>query len=146
VQQLAQVVGVGAVGLGAPLGAAQRPGVGRLGQVRAEPGTLQLLGDEPPAGGGLQREVGLLTGEPSKPAPQLQAGGRAELPAAGFAAVGINPVVGDLPPVDVKASYDGHRDLLWLPRLRSDAASVPHRAEGVPLTCHLWLVKSRERP
>jgi hypothetical protein len=53
VQQPAQVAGVGAVGLGAPLGAAQRPGVGRLGQVRAEPSTLQLLGDEPPAGGGL---------------------------------------------------------------------------------------------
>jgi hypothetical protein len=25
-------------------------GVGRLGQVRAEPGALELLGDEPPAG------------------------------------------------------------------------------------------------
>jgi hypothetical protein len=32
--------------------------------------------------------------------------------------------------VDVEAAYDGHRDLLWLPPLRSDAASVPHRAEG----------------
>ena len=136
-QQLAQVAGVGAVGLGAPLGAAQRPGVGRLGQVRAEPGALQLLGDEPPAGGGLQREVGLLAVELSKPGAQLQAGGRAELPAASLAGVGVDPVVGDLPPVDVEAAYDGHRDLLWLPPLRSDAASVPHRAEGVPLTCHL---------
>jgi hypothetical protein len=49
-QELAQVAGVGAVGLGPPLGAAQRPGVGRLGQVGAAPGTLQFLGDEPPAG------------------------------------------------------------------------------------------------
>jgi len=115
-QQLPQVAGVGAVGLGAPLGAAQRPGVGRLGQVRAEPGALQLLGDQPPAGGGLQGEPGLLAGEPSKPAAQLQAGGRAELPAAGLAGVGVDPVVGDLAAVDVEASYDGHRDLLWLPQ------------------------------
>jgi hypothetical protein len=34
------------------------------------------------------------------------------------------------------SSHDGHRDSLWLPPFRSDAASVPHRAEGVPLTCH----------
>jgi len=111
-QQLAQVAGVGAVGLGPPLGAAQGPGVGRLGQVRTEPGTLQLLGDEPPAGGGLQGEVGLLAGEPGQPGAQLQAGGRAKLPAAGLAGRGVDPVVGDLPPVDVKAAYDGHRDLL----------------------------------
>jgi hypothetical protein len=39
------VAGVGPVGLGAPLGAAQRAGVGRLGQVGAEPGTGDLLGD-----------------------------------------------------------------------------------------------------
>jgi hypothetical protein len=26
--------------------------------------------------------------------------------------------------------------------VRSDAASVPHRAEGVPLTCHLWRVNA----
>jgi hypothetical protein len=116
-QQLPQVAGVGPVGLGAPLGAAQRPGVGRLGQVRAAPGALQLLGDEPPAGGGLQGEVRLLAGEPSKPAAQLHARGRAELPAAGLAGGGVDPVVGDLPAVDVEASYDGHRDLLWLPRV-----------------------------
>ena len=47
-QQLPQQLGVGPVGLGPPLGAAQRPGVGRLGQMRTEPGTLQRLGDEPP--------------------------------------------------------------------------------------------------
>ncbi len=69
------MVGVGAVGLGPPLGAAQRPGVGRLGQVSYGTGTLQLLGDEPPAGGDLQGEVGLLAGEASKPGAQLQAGG-----------------------------------------------------------------------
>jgi hypothetical protein len=38
-----------------------------------------------------------------------------ELPAAGLAGSGVDPVVGDLAAVDVEASYDGHRDLLWLP-------------------------------
>jgi hypothetical protein len=137
VQQLAQVVGVGAVGLGAPLGAAERPGVGRLSQVDRDPGVLQFLGNEPPAGRSFKGNVGLLAGEASKPGAQLQAGGWAELPAASLASRGVDPVVGDLPPVDVEAAYDGHRDLLWLPPLRSDAARVPHRAEGVPLTCHL---------
>jgi hypothetical protein len=34
--------------------AAQGAGVGRLGQVRAEPSARQFLGNEPPAGGGLK--------------------------------------------------------------------------------------------
>jgi hypothetical protein len=33
----------------------------------------------------------------------------------GLPGVGVDPVVGDLPPVDVESAYDGHRDLLWLP-------------------------------
>jgi hypothetical protein len=66
-QQLPQVAGVGPVGLGAPLGAAQRVGVGRLGQVRADPNAGELLGDEPPAGRGLQREAGLLLVELVEP-------------------------------------------------------------------------------
>jgi hypothetical protein len=55
-QQLAQMPGVGAVGLGPPLRAAGGRGVGRLGQMRLDPGTLQLLHHEPPAGAGLDRE------------------------------------------------------------------------------------------
>jgi hypothetical protein len=62
------------------------PGVGR---VRAEPGAFQFLGDEPPAGGGLQGEVRLLAAEPSKPSAQLHAHGRAELPTAGLAGIGV---------------------------------------------------------
>jgi hypothetical protein len=50
------VPGVGAVGLGPPLGPAGGGGVGRLGQMRLDSGTLQLLHDEPPAGAGLDRE------------------------------------------------------------------------------------------
>jgi hypothetical protein len=68
-QQLPQVAGVGAVGLGAPLGAAQGAGVGRLGQVRPTPSTLELLDDVAPAGGGLQREGGRLAAELRQPGP-----------------------------------------------------------------------------
>jgi hypothetical protein len=50
------VSGVGAVGLRAPFRAAGGRGVGRLGQMRLDSGTLQLLHDEPPAGAGLDRE------------------------------------------------------------------------------------------
>jgi hypothetical protein len=90
-------------------------GVGRLGQVRAEPGTGDLLGDKPPAGRGLQREAGLLLVELVEPGAQLETGGGTELPAAGLAGRGVKVVVGDLAAVDVEPSYDGHRDLLWLP-------------------------------
>jgi hypothetical protein len=47
---------VGAVGLGAPLGAAQAGGLGRLGQVGGEPDPLQFLDHEPPTGAALDRE------------------------------------------------------------------------------------------
>jgi hypothetical protein len=95
------VAGVGPVGLGAPLGAAQRAGVGRLGQVRADPHALELLGDEPPAGGGLQREAGLLSVELLQPGAQLETGGGAELAAASLAGRGVKDVEGDLAAVDV---------------------------------------------
>jgi 23S rRNA A2030 N6-methylase RlmJ len=121
---------VGAVCLGAPFGAAQRAGVGRLGQVRADPYALEFLGNEPPAGRGLQREAGLLWVELVDPGAQLQAGGGAELPAAGLAGRGVEVVVGDLPAVDVEPSYDGHRDLLWLPLCDPIRPACRIRAEG----------------
>jgi hypothetical protein len=61
---LPQQPGVGAVGLGPPLGAAQAAGLGRLGQVRDQPGRLQLLDHEPPAGAALHREPALAAGQP----------------------------------------------------------------------------------
>jgi hypothetical protein len=68
-QQVTQVTGVGPVGLGPPLGAAQGAGVGRLGQLGAKPGAHDLLGDIPPAGRAFKGEVGLLPSQPSKPGP-----------------------------------------------------------------------------
>src|SRR5215813_2599506 len=55
-QQDPQVPGVGLVGLGPPFAAPQRRGVGRLAQMRADPGRGQLLGDIPPARAPLHRE------------------------------------------------------------------------------------------
>jgi hypothetical protein len=72
-QQVAQVAGVALVGLGAPLRAARRGGVGRLGQLNRGAGALQLLDDEPPAGGRLHRGLDVL----ARPAAQEDAQGRA---------------------------------------------------------------------
>src|SRR3954454_21317156 len=107
--------GVGAVGLGTPLGPASGRGVGWLGQMRLDPGTLQLLHDEPPAGAGLDRErrrrpidVRL------QPATEQDPVGRGD-PSPPYLAVALIAVVeGDLPPVNVQSAYDPHRDLLKL--------------------------------
>jgi hypothetical protein len=48
-QQGPEVPGVGLVGLGVPLAAPQHSGVGRLAQMRGDPGRGQLVGDVPPA-------------------------------------------------------------------------------------------------
>jgi hypothetical protein len=72
------VPAVGLVGLGVPLAAAGERGVGRLGQMRRDPGRGQLLGDIPPPGAPLDRERGILAaGEPRQPGPQV-------LPVAGL--------------------------------------------------------------
>jgi hypothetical protein len=55
------------------LGAAQGAGVGRLGQVRHAPGTLEFLDEVAPAGGGFQRERGRLAVELCKPGAHLHA-------------------------------------------------------------------------
>jgi hypothetical protein len=109
------VASVELVGLGAPLGATQRAGVGRLGQLRGGPRTLQLLHDIPPAGAALQREGGLPTGELAQPGAQVLAVGRGEPAALVLATVTVDPVVGDLAAVHVKPTYDRHRDLLRAP-------------------------------
>jgi hypothetical protein len=49
-QQRPEVPGVGLVGLGVPLAAAGGGGVGRLADMRGDPGRGKLLGDIPPPG------------------------------------------------------------------------------------------------
>jgi hypothetical protein len=63
-----------------PLAAAQRGGVGRLGQMRGDPGRGQLPGHIPPPGASLDRERGIVpAGEPGQPGPQMRPVGRGDL-------------------------------------------------------------------
>ena len=104
-----QVPGVGLVGLGMPLAAAQRGGVSRLGQVRDDPRRRQLLHHIPPPGAALQREMDVvLAGEPGQPPPQMlpvSGGNPAPLYLPGR---GLKKVEGQLAAVHVKRAYDGH--------------------------------------
>ena len=62
-QQLANVPRIGTVALGALLIAAAGRGLGRLGQVHDRTDLRQLVGDKPPAGRRLQRDLKLLPAE-----------------------------------------------------------------------------------
>jgi hypothetical protein len=114
-QQLPQQPGVGAVGLGPPLGAAQAAGLGRLGQVGEEPGRLELLDHKPPTGAALHRECALEVGQLAQPGAQACPGRRHDPTPVGLAAVAIHPVEGDLGSVHIQPAYDAHRDLLRAP-------------------------------
>jgi hypothetical protein len=82
-QQHPQVPAVGLVGLGVPLAAAGKRGVGRLGQVRRDTGRGQLPGDIPPPGAPLDRERDVITaGEPGQPGPQVLPVSRTDLASA----------------------------------------------------------------
>jgi hypothetical protein len=123
-QQPAQVPGVGPVGLGVPLAAAGVRGVGRLGQVRGAPGRGHLLGDVPPPGAPLERERDIAApGEPGQPGPQVLPVRGRDLPAGHLACHGVEAVEGQLLPVDIEPAYDGHRDLLKLPKGRAGGAA-----------------------
>ena len=121
----AQVVGVGAVSLGR---AAWGPRSARVsaGSARCAPNPARSSSsatNRQPVVASNAR-VGLCwPANRASQTSQPRQGGRAELPAAGLAAASVQVVVGDLPPVDVEAAYDGHRDLLGSCALRSDAAS-----------------------
>ena len=119
-QQHPQVAAVGLVGLGVPLAAAGERGVGRLGQMRRDPGRGQLLGGVPPPGTSLDRERGILAAsEPRQPGPQVLPVSRGDLAAAHLPGLGVEVVEGDLLPVDIQPAYDGHRDLLKLRKGRT---------------------------
>jgi hypothetical protein len=116
-QQDPQVPGVGLIGLGVPLAAAQRRGVGRLADMRGDPGRGQLLGDIPPPGAPLHRERDVVTaGEPDQPGPQVRPVGRGDLAALHLPGHGVEIVEGQLLPVNIQPAYDRHRDLLKLRR------------------------------
>ena len=115
--------GVGPVGLGVPLAAPGERGVGRLGQVHADPGRGQLPGDVPPPGAPLHRERDVVAaGEPGQPGPQVLPVRRRDLAAHHLPGHRVEVVEGQLLPVNIQSAYDGHRDLLKLPR----APTRPH--------------------
>src|SRR5215467_9171334 len=115
--------GVSFVGLGVPLAAAQRGGVSRLTQMRGNPGRGQLLGHIPPPRAPLHREPGIpAAGEPRQPGPQMLPVSRRDLATPHLPGHGVEIVEGDLLPVNIQPAYDGHRDLLTLPR----APQAPH--------------------
>ena len=116
-QQLPEVPAVGLIGLGVPLAAAGKRGVGRLGQMRRDAGRGQFFGDIPPPGAPLGRERDVIAAsEPRQPGAQVLPVGRADLAAPHLPGAGVEVVEGDLLPVDIQPAYDGHRDLLKLPR------------------------------
>ena len=107
--------GVGFVGLGVPLAAPQRGGVGRLAHMRGDPGRGQFFGDIPPPGAPLHRERDVVTaGEPGQPGPQVHPVSRGDLAPLYLPGHGAGIVEGHLLPVDIQPAYDGHRDLLKL--------------------------------
>jgi hypothetical protein len=109
--------GIGLVGLGMPLAAPGRGGVGRLAQMRRDAGAGQFLGHIPPPGAPLHRERDVIAaGEPRQPGPQVLPVGRGDLAAPHLPGHGIQAVEGQLLSVDIQPAYDGHRDLLTLPR------------------------------
>jgi len=105
--------GVGPVGLGVPLAAPGERSVGRLSQMRRDPGRGEFLGHIPPPGAPLDRERDIITAaEPGQPGPQVLPVRRADLPALHLPGHGVEVVEGDLLPVNIQPAYDGHRDLL----------------------------------
>src|SRR5215216_5456877 len=106
------MTGVEALSLGPLLAPLQGLGLRRFCQVRLDSGTLHLLDDVAPAGGGLYGDGDLLTGEPfgeliEPPSKALPVGG-ADLGAMYFAAVHLYVVEGDLLPMYVETTYNVH--------------------------------------
>jgi hypothetical protein len=98
--------------------------------VRGDAGGGEHLGDVPPPGALLPRERDAVTAsEPGQPAAQVLAVGRDDLAADHLPGAGVEVVEGQLLPVDIQPAYDGHRDLLRLPR---DAIGALERG----LTCN----------
>ena len=129
-EQLAQPLGVRAIGLGAALAAAQRAGLHRLGQVRHRPGPLQAPADKQPARARLNRDMDLPARETIHPLLNGSLGGL-ELTAPHLTGHGVQRVKRDLPTMHIKPGDD---------RARSNAEhkrGAQHRLRGVtPDRCH----------
>ena len=108
------MAGVEAVGLGAPLAAAQAARLGRLGQVRHGAGGLELFDDEAPTSRRLKRRLHLLAVEPTQETPEAVPIRGANPAGPDLARLGVERVEGDLLAVHVESNYERHRGLLKL--------------------------------
>ncbi len=129
-QQRPEMPRIGLADLGMPPAAARSSGAGRLAQMRRDPGRGQFSRDIPPPSTPLHRERNIVTaGEPRQPGPQMLPVGRGDLAPFDLPGHRVHVVEGDLLPVDIQPAYDGHRDLLKLPRAlpgaRTRIASEP---------------------
>jgi hypothetical protein len=108
-EQLPQVAGVGPVGLGAALGTSLGGRLRRLGQVGLDAGPLQLLHHVTPAGAALHGEGHLaLALETAEEGPKVRTVGWDDTTPIDLAGDHIKVVVGELAPVQIEPSYDGH--------------------------------------
>jgi hypothetical protein len=99
---------IGLVSLGMPLAAARSSGVGRLAQMRRDPGRGQFPRDIPPARTPLHRERDIVpAGEPRQPGPQMLPVSRGDLAPFDLPGHRVQVVEGDLLPVDIQPADDG---------------------------------------
>src|SRR5439155_15956855 len=102
------------VGLRAPLAPALGRRLGRVGQMRAVAGTLDLLDHEAPAGRPLERELSRAARKPPQPGTDLGTRGRRDPTPLHLARLAIERLVDDLLPMHIQRHYDPHRDVLEL--------------------------------
>jgi hypothetical protein len=106
------MAGVAPVGLGAPLRAATRAGLGGLGKKDGRARPLQLLDHEPPARGGLHGRLDLAARPATQEAAQALPIRRTDAPGRHLPGGAVKRVEGDLGAVHVEADNDGHSKLL----------------------------------
>jgi hypothetical protein len=124
-QQLAQVMRVGAIGLGAPLVAAHEARLGRLGQVNLGADRLQLLNDKAPAGRRFQSNLKFAARETAQELPHAFAVRGHHPRAADLAAVAVQPLRGDLRSMLIKSHHDRHLGPPQAPQLITGTPRAP---------------------
>src|SRR5207247_321217 len=120
-----------------PLAATLRRRLRRIGQMRAQPRPLDLLNDEPPARRRLKREMRIDTRKLRQPLPHRPPRRRNDPAPPHLAAAQVKRLRRDLPPLNIKSTYDLHRHLLQLHRLKRPRVSTTRLSRGGPTTCHL---------
>jgi hypothetical protein len=138
-EQPQQQVAVGAVGLRPPLTATLSRRLRRVGQVRAMPGPLDLLDDEPPTRRPLEREMHLAENvEARQPLAHRLTSRRSDPTPRQLTASDLDDRVRDLPAMNIKRTYDPHRDLLELRGLERPACSNTLVPRGSHHISSLW--------